>query len=190
VGTRANALLDHQVPDARNRTTVLAMLAPTTPSAMAIQNHWDDDDPCSPHDREDGWYAFPERDGMLSRDYLSYNGPGGLSIQFGEKAARIRARCRWRSFLTEEPLRLRYVRAFRRIARALGSDWLAYFPSSDEIDEAALYGGETLDGCMAMMQRKWGPSESSIESVSPAVLNRASLYTPSVWYFDWAVQSD
>jgi hypothetical protein len=127
---------------------------------------------------------------MLARDYLSYNGPGGLFVQFGAKAARIRSRCRWRAFLSDEPLRSCYVRVFRSIARALGSDWLSYFPSNDEIDEAVLSEGKTLDECTGIMQRKWGPSESSIEAISPDVLNRASLYSPSVWYFDWAVNGD
>ena len=118
MGTRVNALVDHQVSDARDRPAVLAMLEPTIPTAVAIQEHWDNDGPCSLQNRVYGWHAFPERDGMLSGNYLSYDGPGGLFVRFGRKAARIRTRCRWRSFLTEEPLRTCYIQAFRSIAKA------------------------------------------------------------------------
>ena len=101
MGTRINALLDHDLNDFRDRESVLDRLAAALPGAVAVKNYWKSIDP---HDAPDGlatWRPDPEspRESTLHR----YTGPGSLFLSVTAQAAWVRTGGRWRGFLSIEP---------------------------------------------------------------------------------------
>src|SRR5438105_375975 len=129
MGIRANALTDHRVPDYRNQTAVVSLLTPSLPATRAVVEYWRVAQP-DYIDSAEAWSARfihnPPED-----DYLRYDGPGGFSVSFGERVARVSGPCRWSGFCTMATLQQPHARAFRAISRALAGTRMALIPDYD-----------------------------------------------------------
>jgi hypothetical protein len=183
VGTRANILVDHRVPDHLDRAVVIDRLAPTVPATIAVRDYWDSSDPDERRDQSTCWTASPEFPPPHEK-FVMYDGPGGFFIRLGSKVAVVRASARWHGFLSIEPLRRAHLPAFRAIARALGASRVVYLGDDDPITDAAEYDGASLDACIAEMERRWWPPQPSIESIAPDVVKATDHRVPSVWYIE------
>jgi len=53
MGTRANILVEHEVPDRLDRPAVLSRLAPTLPVTIAVRDYWNSTQPEEPVDQND-----------------------------------------------------------------------------------------------------------------------------------------
>jgi len=179
MGTRINALFDHDLADFHDREECLARLAPTAPAASAVDDYWCTVQPERSRDEHARWQAEP----VLPRghDLRRYIGPGGLYLTVTPVAARVRTGGRWRGFLTIEPLRRVHLAAFRAIARALGADRMAVCLDSDEVDDLFWDGGHLRD-CEGCMRDRWGPPQASIEWIDPAIVAAAETCPPPVWF--------
>jgi len=183
MGTRANILVDHKVPDHLDRPAVISRLAPTLTATIAVRDYWNSTHPEDPGDRSDCWTASPQAPPPHQK-FVLYDGPGGFLINFGPKVANVRASARWRGFLSIEPARRVHLPAFRRIAEALGASRIAYLPDDDPLEFAATIDGASLDDCIAEMGRRWGPPQASIEMIAPEVIQAAEYRVPSVWFLE------
>ena len=128
MGTRANILADHTVPDQLDRPAVIFRLAPTLTATIAVRDYWNSTHPEDPGDLSDRWTASPQAPPPHEK-FVLYRGPGGFSITFGPKVANVRASARWRGFLSLEPVRRAHLLAFRRIAEALARAGSRTFPT-------------------------------------------------------------
>jgi hypothetical protein len=180
MGTRINALMDHDLADFRDPAECLARLATATPAGVAVHAYWRAAEPESPHDEPSPWQAEPVT--PRSHDLRRFTGPGSLFLTVTAEAARVRTGGRWRGFLAIEPLRRVHLVAFRAIAWTLGAGRMAVYPDSDEID-GLFWDGYTLRECVQRMQRRWGAPQESIEQIDPGIVAAAELYLPSpVWF--------
>ena len=121
MGTRTNILVDHKVPDHLDRAAVISRLAPTLTATIAVRDYWISIDPDDPGDPSDCWTASPQAPPPHEK-FVLYSGPGGFSITFGPKVAKVRASARWRGFLSIEPIRRVHLAAFRSIAAGPGGE--------------------------------------------------------------------
>ncbi len=183
MGTRANILADHTVPDQLDRPAVIFRLAPTLTATIAVRDYWNSTHPEDPGDLSDRWTASPQAPPPREK-FVLYRGPGGFSITFGPKVANVRASARWRGFLSLEPVRRAHLLAFRRIAEALGASRLAYLPDDDPLTLDALTDGASLDDCIAEMRRRWGPPQASVESIDREVIEATEHGVPRVWFLE------
>jgi hypothetical protein len=154
MGIRANALTDHRVPDYRAQAAVVSLLTPTLSAARAVADYWRAVQP-DYADTSDAWSARfihnPPED-----DYLRYDGPGGFSVSFGERVARVSGPCRWSGFCTMPALQQPHAIAFRAISRALGGERMVLIPDYDPVEEIALYDGSSLADCITLLEQRWG----------------------------------
>jgi hypothetical protein len=167
MGIRANALTDHRVPDYRNQASVVSLLTPTLPAARAVADYWRTAQP-DYADTAEAWSARlvhnPPED-----DLLRYNGPGGFSVAFGERVARVSGPCRWSGFCTMTALQPPHATAFRAISRALGGERMVLIPDYDPVEEIALYDGSSLDECIALLEQRWGAPQTTTAIVTDDV---------------------
>ena len=84
MGTRANILVDHKVPDELDRPAVIARLAPTLAATIAVRDYWNSTQPEDPRDLSDCWTASPQAPAPHEK-WVFYDGPGGFLIKFGPK---------------------------------------------------------------------------------------------------------
>jgi hypothetical protein len=183
MGTRTHAITDHQVPDYRNRDRVVSLLSNSLPAIRAVSDYWRVVQPSGTETNEN-WSAYliqsPTED-----DFLRYDGPGGFSVRFGERVAVVHARCRWRGFLSIEPLRRIHLTAFCSIARLLGATRTVFTHDqgiTDDLVPAAIYAGITQDECIDMIQGAYDAPKPSVEEIAPEVVAESQQKVPSVWY--------
>ena len=176
--------VEHQVGNYRDRAATINLLAPTIPAAMAVAEYWRSVDPDDRNTVEDTWTASrPD----FHYDFLQYCAPGSLYIRFGPKLAVISTGGRWRGFLSIEPLRRVHLAAFRSIARVLGAKSLVFFADNgiaDDLVPAVIDDGITQQECMAILQRTYGPPQSSVENIAPEIVAQTERGVPSVWYVE------
>jgi hypothetical protein len=181
MSVRANALVDYRVPDYRDQPTVVSLLAASLPDARAVAEYWRTADPDYSNTAE-GWTGRlvhnPPED-----DYLRYQGPGGFSIAFGERVARITGICRWSGFATMRRLQEVHAVGFRSIARALGGTQMVLLPEYDSVDDVALYDGGSLDKCIELLRQRWGAPHPMTEVVTEDVEVYYRRKVP-VWYVE------
>jgi hypothetical protein len=179
MGTRINALFDHDLTEPGDRGSVLARLAAALPAALTVREYWRAADPESTHDDPPAWRADPvsPRESGL----LHYTGPGSLFLSVTAQAAWVRTGGRWRGFLTIEPLRRAHLAAFRRIAAALGAKRLAVYADSCEVDDL-FWDGRPPGECVELMGRLWGPPQPTAEEIDPRVSAAAERTVPEVWF--------
>jgi len=164
MGIRANALTDHRVLDYRNQAVVVSLLTRTLPAARAVADYWRAAQ-SDYKDTVDAWNALlvhnPPED-----DFLRYNGPGGFSVTFGERVAKVSGPCRWSGFCTMASLQPLHATAFRAISRALGGSRVVLIPDYDPVEGVALYDGGSLDDCIALLEQSWGAQQSTTAIVT------------------------
>jgi hypothetical protein len=181
MGIRANSLADYSVPDYHDQSAVVSLLASTLPATRAVASYWRVAD-FDYADTTDTWTAElahnPPED-----DFLRYHGPGGFSVAFGQHVARVHAACRWSGFATIAPLQQVHAVAFRSISRALGGSRIVLIPDYDPVEEIALYDGASLDGCIALLQQRWGAPHPTTEIVTEDVEVYYRRQFP-VWYVE------
>jgi hypothetical protein len=180
MGTRINVLLEHDLPDYRNRELVLARLAPALPATLAVRDYWRVTDPETPQDELAAWRAEPEL--PRGSGLLHFTAPGSLFLTVAQHVAHIRTGGRWRGFLSIEPLRRIHLAAFRRIAAALGSHCMALYPDSCEVDDL-FWGGWGHWECVQLLERMWGPPQHSVEEIDPAI-DVEGMAVFSVWFLE------
>jgi hypothetical protein len=183
VGTRANILIDHKVPDDLDRPAVIARLAPTLSAIIAVRDYWNSTQPEYPGDLSECWTASPQAPPPHEK-WVMYDSPGGFLIKFGSKIANVRASARWRGFLSIEAICRVHLPAFRSIALALGASRIAYLPDDDLLTLDALTDGASLDECIAEMKRRWGPPQASVESIAPEIVEATDHRVPMVWFLE------
>jgi hypothetical protein len=183
MGTRANILVDHAVPDDLDRPAVIARLAPTLSATIAVRDYWNSTEPEYPRDLSDRWTASPQA-APPHEKWVLYDGPGGFFIKFGPKIANVRASARWRGFLSIAAICRVHLPAFRSIALALGASQIAYLPDDDALTLDALTDGASLDDCIAEMKRKWGPPQESVESIAREIVEATDHRVPMVWFLE------
>jgi hypothetical protein len=183
MGTRANILVDHKVPDHLDRPAVISMLAPTLAATIAVRDYWNSTHADDAGDLSDCWTASPQAPPPREK-FVLYDGPGGFLISFGPKIARVRASARWRGFLSIEPIRRVHLPAFRRIAEALGASRIAYLPDDDALTLDALTDGASLDDCIAEMGRRWGPPQASVEAIARELIEATEHRVPAAWFLE------
>lgn len=182
MGTRINLLLGHDLTDFRDSVEVLARLAPTTKAAVAVRDYWLTEEAKIPHDPQITWEAEPVTPRLSG--LRRFSGPGSLFLSVAASAACVRTGGRWRGFLAVESLRRVHLLAFRLIARALGSDLMAIYGDSDEIDEL-IWAGRPPWECVEQMEQLWGPPYDRVDDLEPDIAAAAELYLPSsVWFLE------
>jgi hypothetical protein len=182
MGTRFNALFDHDLPDYRDRELTLARLAPTLPAALAVLDYWKLADPKAPH--SDLLYWRPEPESRQMPNLVRYTGPGSLFLTVSQKAARIRGGGRWRGFLTIEHLRRVHLAAIRRIAGAFGAHALALHADCCEVDDF-FWGGRSQWDCVELLERMWGPPQCDVEALDPGA-DVEGLGAFRLWFLEGA----
>jgi hypothetical protein len=183
MGTRINALLDCEFGSPVNGDSVLAQLTAALPAALLVQDYWRAADPASQHEELHGWRTepvSPRRPG-LSR----YTGPGSLFLSLTARTAHVRTGGRWRGFLTIDTLRHVHLAAFRQIATALGTERLAIYADSCEVDDL-FWGGRTMLECVELMVRLWGPPQPTVDEIASQVSRAAEQTVPEVWFLTGA----
>lgn len=181
MSVRANALVDYRVPDFRDQPAVVSLLAPSLPAARAVGDYWRAVDPAY-SDTAEGWTAQlghnPPED-----DRLRYHGPGGFSIVFGKRVARVSGICRWSGFAMMHQLQQVHAAGFRSIAGALGGTQMVLIPEYDPVDDIAIYDVGSLDKCIELLQERWGAPHPTTDVVTDDV----EVYyrrTVPVWYVE------
>ncbi|HSU55638.1 MAG TPA: hypothetical protein VLT36_16400 [Candidatus Dormibacteraeota bacterium] len=179
---RAYALVDYRLPDYGDQPAVVSRLAPSLPNARAVGEYWRLADPDYPVDTAEGWTARlvhnPPED-----DFLRYHGPGGFSIAFGERVARVSGICRWSGFVTIRRLQQVHATAFRSIARALGGTRIVLIPEYDPVNDIGLYGNGSLGECIDLLQQRWGAPHPTTDIVTDDVEVYYRRQSP-VWYVE------
>lgn len=181
MGTRINALFDHDLADYRDRDAILARLAAALPAALAVLGYWLANDTRSRHTDRSQWRAEP--DSPRNRLYQHYAGPGSLFLTVTAKAAKVHTGGRWRGFLSIEPLRLVHLAAFKAISAAMGASCMALFPDFEEVDEL-LWDGRCAWACIGRLERTWGQPQKSVAEISPRVSEAAKRTVPNVWFLE------
>ena len=133
MGTRINALFDHELADPGDRGSALAQLAAALPAVLAVRDYLRTADSGSTHTDLPAWRA--DVASPLEPRLFHYTGPGSLFLSVTARAARVRTGGRWRGFLTIDPLRRVHLAAFRGIAAALGAGCLAVYADSCQVDD-------------------------------------------------------
>ena len=174
-------LLDHNLPDFRDRAALVDRLAPTIPVALAVRDYWISADPDSPHSKLAAWRAEPES--PRDKDLYRYTGPGSLFLTVRPQATCIHTGGRWRGFLSIEPLRRVHLAAFRGIAEAFGASSMALYGDSWEVDDL-FCGGQSQGTCIELLERMWGPPQRTIEEVDSKVAAAAERSAPRVWFWE------
>jgi len=179
---RADALVDHQVPDYLDQAAVSSLLAPSLPATLAVVEYWRLADPDYSGDTTANWTGRlvhnPPED-----DFLRYYGPGGFSIAFGERVARVSGICRWSGFATMRQLQQVHAAAFRSIARALGGTRMVLIPEYDPVNDIAIYDTGSLDQCIELLQQSWGAPYPITDIVTDDVEAYYRRELP-VWYLE------
>ena len=199
MGSDLQSLSDHRVSDHRNRHAVIQLLQSTIESALAVQSYWHDHG-VHTHYSARTWTAVPPEGTVLPQvtldayqrvglsEYLRYDGPGLLSLEFGAHTVWIGTGASYLGFLVEESLRTLHVSALRSIGKALGGSRLIIFEEktncSDEVREAALFKNRSIDECMTTMRANLGPPQPSIQSIDPQLGRITRGYGPPVWFFE------
>jgi hypothetical protein len=181
MGTRINALLDHNLANFRDRNSVLERLAAALPGALAVKKYWETANPTEQHDTREEWRTAPES--RHEPNMHRYDGPGSLFLSVTFNAARIHTGGRWRGFLSIEPLRRVHLEAFRSIARALESTCMALYADSCEIDDM-FWGDKTQWECIEMMERMWGPPQQDLDQIDRNIAAAAERTVPKVWFLE------
>ena len=179
---RADALVDYQLPDYRDQPAVISRLVPSLPDACAVVEYWRVADPDYSEDTATDWTGRlvqnPPED-----DFLRYHGPGGFSIAFGERVARVSGTCRWSGFATTRQLQQVHATAFRSIARALGGTRMVLIPEYDPVNDIALYDAGSLDRCIEFLQQLWGAPHPTTDIVTDDIEVYYRRQFP-VWYVE------
>jgi hypothetical protein len=166
-------LAEHGVRDYHDYVAVLDRLAPTVPDLLRVRDYWRSVSPQFMDSHPD-WTVIHHKN--PPDEYLAYRGPGGFSVQFGQRVAVIGAACRYSGFVTIGPLQAIHLPAFRSIARALGGARLVLMPEENgPIEDAAMLDGASLDECITLLRRNWSEPHPRIEVVTDEDL---------VWYLD------
>ena len=179
MGTRINALFDHNLSDFNDRKECLNRLKPSVLAATEVYEYWLAADPDNPHVETAAWQAEPVS--PHGHDLRHYTGPGSLFLTVTEVAARVRTGGRWRGFVSIEPLRRVHLAAFHVIARALGALRMAVYLDSDAVDEI-FWDGRPLRDCVDWMQVRWGPRQESVERIDPEIVAAADRCPPPIWF--------
>jgi hypothetical protein len=183
MGTRINVLFEHRLPDYRNRATIVSLLGPALPAALAVCEYWrqSGSDPSEKDNRE--WTAL--EDFHLSQGSVlpRYKGPGSLFISFNRYVVHLRTGGRWRGFLSNEALRRVHMAAFRAIATSFGATDMALYRDDDLVGDA-FFDSKPKSECIELMTQMWGPPQPSIESVDPKVVAETEHCPPAVWYLE------
>ena len=112
------------------------------------------------------------------------HGPGGFSVLFGPHVAVIGAACRYSGFATIAALQAAHLPGFRALAKAVGGTRLILVPEDNgPISDAALYDGASLDACVEIIRKTWGPPHSPIEVVTDNIDVYYRRETP-IWYVE------
>ena len=181
MGTRINALLDHNLANFRDRNSVLERLAAALPGALAVKKYWEIANPTEQHDTREEWQAAPGSHREPNMDL--YTGPGSLFLSVTANAAHIHTGGRWRGFLSIEPLRRVHLDAFRLISRAFESTCMALYADSCKIDD--MFSGEKSQWeCIEMMERMWGPPLQDIDQIDRNIAAAAKRMVPEVWFLE------
>jgi len=183
MGTRINVLVDHRVPDYKDRAAVIARLEPTLPAAIAVRDYWIANDPESSRNDCCVWSTSTVPGIQPKQEYLFYEGPGSLWLRFGVRVAYIFTGGRWRGFLSTNMLHKTHLAAFRSIARALGGTRMVLYGEYDPIDQAAVLDGKTLDECVGMLNELWGSPQPTVDVIDPKVVAATDHCSPPVWYY-------
>ena len=181
MGTRINILLDHNLTDSDRCESVLARLSAALPAALAVREYWRSVDPQCPPDELETWRSEPvsSRAPWLYR----FTAPGSLFLTVTAQAACIRTGGRWRGFLSIEPLRRVHLVACRSIADSLGSQCLAFFADSGEIDDL-FWDGRCQWECIEKMEQMWGPPQRTFEPIESTVALTSEHTVPLVWFLE------
>lgn len=179
---RADALIDYRVPDYRDQPAVVSLLSPSLPDARAVDEYWRGADPDYSGNPTESWTARLMHN-PSEGDFLRYHGPGGFSIAFGERVARVSGACRWSGFATMRQLQQVHKTAFRSIARALGGTRMVLIPEYDPVNDIALYDTGSLDECIELLRRHWGAPHPVTEMVTEDVEAYYRGQFP-VWYVE------
>jgi len=170
-------LVEHRVPDYNDEPAVLARLAPTVPVLLGVAEF------LSAYLPE---YKVIERGWTTVHDhtYFAYHGPAGFSVVFGKYVAVIRGNCRHSAFATMRDLQAAYLPAFRNVAGALGGTRMALMSDqNDAIQDAAIYTGASLDECLAMAAKSWGPARRKVAVIGASMKAYNARKAP-VWYLE------
>ncbi len=182
MGTRINVLLDHDLPDHRDRGAVLERLSHALPEALAVQAYWVSVEEVpwliEARHRQTEWTADPE---LSMFSYHSYTGPGSLFVRVNRRTARIYTGGRWRGFLSIAGLHAVHLRAFRAVASSLGATTAVYYPDNDDLLEM-FWDDRPLVECIKYLESAVGPPQPSVDAVSAEVIAEADHHVPDVWY--------
>lgn len=179
MGTRINALFDHNLPDYRDRDECLRRLASATSATAAVRDYWLAADTEGPHSERVEWQSDPIL--PFSHNLRRYTGPGCLFLTVTQVSARVRTGGRWRGFLSIEPLRRVHLTAFHAIGRALGADTMALYGDSDEVD-GLFWDGLPLRACVEWMRGRWGPPKECTTVIDPLIVAATDHGPPLVWF--------
>jgi hypothetical protein len=182
MGTRTNALVDHRVADPLRTETVVELLSPTVTDCRAVRDYWSSIEP-GYGDTNESWTSRFHHN-PPEEDFVWYEGPGGLRVRFGSRAAVVSALCRWRGFLSIEELQRVHANAFRSIARALGGTQVVLIPDDDEVEPMAKYDGAQLGDCVGVLRQRCGPPKRRTVLAE----DDSSLASPACWKV-WHVES-
>jgi hypothetical protein len=183
MGTRINALFEHELTDHRDRDAILASLASTLPAALAVRTYWLANAPIPATWKNDlsEWRANP--DSPRDRRYQRYTGPGSLFLTVTPKTANVHTGGRWRGFLSIEPLRRVHLNAFQAVSAAMGASYFALFPDLEEVDEL-LWDGRSAWACIERLEQIWGPPQKSVEDIQLHLVAAAEHTVPQVWFLE------
>jgi len=184
MGTRINALFDHELTDYQNSESILARLSGAIPAAFAVRDYWRTADPHYGHETLNTWHADPVP--PFESNLSLYTAPGSLFLTITKEAATIRTGGRWRGFLDIEPLRRVHLAAFRQIGATLGARSFALYPDSCEVNDL-FWGDHTQWQCVELMERMWGPPQRSVDVID----QKEFLAAESKWKypFTWFLES-
>lgn len=181
MGTRLNALFDHDLADWRHREAVLARLERTRSEANTVRDYWLAADPNLTHGFLTEWTADP----ISSIDIVQhrYSGPGSLFVTVTPAVVMIRGGARWRGFLSIGALRIVHLAAIRSIAVAFGASRIAVYSDSCEVNDL-VWSGQTFAECVDKLEQIRGLPRTDLDRMDRRIAAEAEDGIPEVWYLE------
>ena len=181
MSTRTHVIIDHQMPDYRDRKATVALLQPSIPAALAVDDYWHTVEPDDYVTPTNSW--IPQREHTVV-SYLDYLGPGSILLHFSQQVVVVSASARWSGFLTIEPLRNIHLSAFRSIAQCLRGTRLVLLPDASDVGYDAMRDGLPQEQCIARLRKDYGPPQSSVENIAPDAFTRPIPGSHLVWFVE------
>lgn len=180
MSTRTHVIIDHQMTDYRDQKATVALLQPSIPAALAVDDYWRTVEPGGVTPTP-SW--IPQREHTVV-SYLDYAGPGSILLHFSQRVVVVSASARWSGFLSIEPLRRIHLNAFRSIAQCLQGTRLVLLPDASDVGYEAMREGLSQEQCIANLKEDYGSPQPSVESISPDAFTKPIPGSHLVWFVE------